>query len=789
MKTKRFWMMAHATRILNVFAIFVCSVVVQPAVADDVCIPGDTGVPYLSGNPNWWDDSLSQPDYWPDINDPRWRGSFSHTPVPAGAATAHVTFRTLRNPTDVYMAWIVSVDPCIDQYEELWLGLSPSGTGGGTDDMLLQIIPFSSANSDIPDPAGDPLPAHAGVIVMTRTGSGNWTASGSVPTWLESANTDVRVIRKCYSDPCDGTGSWAVLMKIPLQAPPNGINLATSFDFWFAVMVTHTSGEDANGNGILDPGEDLDGDGVLDLPLVVEYDYPSVLDYNDVLVATDTTGWQAARRDKNPTDAGCIQGITLVSSDIGTVDSAGDCVPATTLSTDMKIDDGAGGPGTIVYCARPQNDGADIGTNDINATFRLANWGSTSRLTGTWDAINIPNCSLPTSDPTRACNNAPISKGNKGAITYEWKLSKAQACAYDVPSHPVDCTGEPPPTKDDHQCMLVELRGIPGVSIPISSVARNMDFVKASTFVRDAEISVPGPRDVFLYVQTNNMPPPPQKSGLSLKQDTASGRITDFPMDMGSTNVTNQPFEPPADTPPLEKSPYEELRDSEPTYQVHAFHDTGEVVNLRGKNYKLLKPQTSFGYFVNHEGQLTGWKHKLEGAQEIIAGKYYKVGVPASGKATVTTSIEAVEQRFFAVNAKIGADIPNGSFNNYVDPGVSLNLGLEYLISPSVSVEAILGYHQFGDDGLGDDLDVYQLSLNGRYYLPKMIVWPYINAGVGLYFLDPGDTELGANAGVGVQYELTPQLSIEGAYNYHHVDTSNPDVQFSTVQVGLRYQF
>ncbi len=607
---KRHWTTRVAS-ILSLFAILIASTVAQPVGALDVCIPDEVGVPYLSGNPNWWDNTLPMPRYWPAVDDPRWRGSFVHTPVPAGAATAHVTFRTLRNSTDVYMAWIVSVDPLLDNNEELWLALSPSGAGYGANDTLLQIIPFSAANTS----TGDPLPAPAGVNVLIRTGPGNtWAASPTVPKWLQSATTNVRVVRST-ADP-----SWAVLMKIPLQAPPNGIDLATSFHFWFGVMVTHP----ATG--------------------MVEYDYPPGLDSNDILAGTSTAGWQTARRDLGPTAAGCIQGVTLASSDIGTVDSAGLCVPATTLSSNMKVDDGAKGPGTIVFCARPKNDGAAINPDDINATFRLANWGSTSRLTGTWDQVNTPNCSLSTSDPKRACNNAAIATGATGAITYQWDLTLAEACSYDVPNHPVNCVGQPAPTKDDHQCMLVELNGVPGVTFPISSVARNMDFVEASTFVRDAEISVPGPRDVFLYVHTNNMPPP-RSLGFGQRQD-AAGKAASIPS-VDPTDEREPPFESPADTPPLEKSSYEELRDSKPTYQVHVFHDTGQLVNLRGNNYKLLKPQTSFGYFVDHAGQLNGWRHNLDGTQEIIAGKYYKVGVPASGKATVTTTIKAIDYNWW----------------------------------------------------------------------------------------------------------------------------------------------
>jgi hypothetical protein len=172
-----------------------------------------------------------------------------------------------------------------------------------------------------------------------------------------------------------------------------------------------------------------------------------------------------------------------------------------------------------------------------------------------------------------------------------------------------------------------------------------------------------------LFVQTDNMPPPRSDGfgadggsagrdtpvdadydaanepaspataaiGVTASRDAAAGRATD------SNERPNQPFEPPADVPALQKGEFEALRETEPTYQVHVFHDTGEVINIDGTERKLLKPQPSFGYFVDHDGPLTGWRHTLAGAEEIIPGRYYKLSVPASGKAIVTTTIEAVE--------------------------------------------------------------------------------------------------------------------------------------------------
>ena len=172
----------------------------------------------------------------------------------------------------------------------------------------------------------------------------------------------------------------------------------------------------------------------------------------------------------------------------------------------------------------------------------------------------------------------------------------------------------------------------------------------------------------------------------------------------------------------------------------------------------------------------------LCGANSLVAAQ--------KGAGTITSSIEAIEVRGFVLSARAGAGLPRGSFDNDVDPGMSAKLGLEYLISSIISAEAVLGYHHFSDGGLGSDLKIYQLSLNARYYpIGGGRFRPFANSGGGMYILDPGDTRYGFNVGAGLQFDLTPQLSLEPAIGYHRVQSNNVEPEFLTVQAGLRYRF
>jgi len=103
------------------------------------------------------------------------------------------------------------------------------------------------------------------------------------------------------------------------------------------------------------------------------------------------------------------------------------------------------------------------------------------------------------------------------------------------------------------------------------------------------------------------------------------------------------PGEPAGTPPPVPAStPTPVPAADTPSYVVYVWHDTGKRIRLGGVVRKILEEQTAFGYFVQHDGPLFGWRHALEGATEI-APDYYKLGIKNGGVANVKTIIEAVE--------------------------------------------------------------------------------------------------------------------------------------------------
>jgi hypothetical protein len=683
--------------------------------------------------------------------------------MPGSAANDHVTFRALRTSSSLYLLWYVTVDPLLDDNDQLWVAFSP---GPGEDDVLINVVPFGTSNTDIPAVADSAMPPPFAVSVATRTPPGSFAPLGSTPDWIDPATTHTRVYRRTTDN------SWAVFMQVPIDSNPDlGLDLATSFSMWFEVQVTHPNSA------------------------VVTYDFPAGVAFNDVATSMDDTGWQATRRTTAPSDPSCIQGVSLAVADVGTVPAGSSCGnPGDTLSSSIALTNG-GSPGSNVLCARPLNEtGAPIAASDVDATFRIANWGTQPD----WNMVPDPlNTLWKTVNPTPATGGA-IADGAKGNLAFTWNLTANDgtvndACTFDPQPPGLGCNPVPAANRRKrHQCMLVELSGAPPLTFSTSSVYRNMNFVNASTFRREAEVSVVGlapepvpqpQREVYLYVQTDNMPAhvgrgaPSTPPVVDYYTRPATGEAA------ASGDDVNQP---PRRVEPLEKSPYQKLRETEPTYQVHAFHDTGRTTMIHGRSYRVLEPQTSFGYFVDHQGALTGWRHELIGAQKI-APDYYRIPVPENGTATITTVIEALEPSPWSLSLHAGRNDPRGDLGKRCDGDLSWGVDLERVLSPHWAAELFWGHEDLGCREPKRTLN--HLSLNGKAYLLTGFWRPFLGVGVGGYDFSPGSTDVGANGFVGLQANPLPKLGVEATVRYHLVNTGGTNADFFTYHLGLRWRF
>ncbi|MGA1839279.1 MAG: hypothetical protein ACMUIU_01530 [bacterium] len=624
--------------------------------AQTICIPYAGGVPYLSGPPNWWNNTLMPPQYHPYIHgisigkedDPRWEGSLSIT-----YQTHQVVFRALHytGTNSLYLSWYVQVDPSLDnQFDKMWVGFRPDS--GLDEPVAIEIVPYTGPINKEAEP-----PSIIEVYEKDSiAGPTVWNLQ-SAPTWLGDTKVWVKI---------DPPYKWAINMRVQIDNAglPTGINLGTSFGMWYQVNVATPGG-------------------------IITYKWPQAI---ADLTATppDPAGWGDVLLGAVG-DPACVGGVSLASLDIGTRNLD---------SHEIKITQ----PNT--FFAEPLNNtGLQIPANWIKAKFRIANWGSVPATTDPdqlWTTISGP-CVGGGGSGGLCDNNAPIPNGTKGVIEMTWSLNNCEQWEFMPATEPCPqgCVCDPAKKKRRHQCMLVELSSEQNVIFTNSSVYRNMDFVDASEFSRDADISIKGlipipgggdTRDVYLYVETENMPKsmregkgtygfPPIVAQYGTGYSSGQYGSTNWGLYQGGGNYqyglrgspsNNNIYAYNAALRRAANMDFLNEEDTEvenmPKYVVHVYHDTGEKVLINGAEHSVLTPQIPFGYYVRHEGEILGWKHSLTGADGAvlteIAPNFYKIAIENDGVAVVTTSIEAVESRPPAITYGTNCYSYNTSYYN-----------------------------------------------------------------------------------------------------------------------------
>jgi hypothetical protein len=571
------------------------------------CFPVASGVPGLSGAPQWWDSGGAPPrPYNSDLNDPRWRGAVRRG-YQNGTGEAAV-FRGLHmveggSPV-LYASLQVFNDPTQGaNLDSVYVGLQK---GGGTA-YVIEIYAYDTvADQDAVDVAG--------FQVYERTGS-SWTSLTDPPDWLNQAKAWLKIVPGSPQK-----YSWAVNLRIPTRnggaaIDDAGIDLGNlaggaTFKFWYAMVKDLGAG-------------------------VVAYYWPrtgadiTISGSGDNVYPDPATTWDTARTGSG---AGCGTGISLNGWDIGTTNNDPNTgLPAPHL---ILVSTTAPAPTNHLY-ARPLNQtGAAITPNSLQATFRTANWGSAADFTFAagatpWEEV------LPGTTKDNGAASTP--NGSQASIEFNWTIPTSDAGDW-----------LPGGSKWEHQCMLVTLSG--PYDFINDSAYRNMDFAPASVFQRLAEINLKGvkklpgsggKRDVYVYVDRSNMPrdlhepeqPPRLKDVIdAVEERRASGQL------MVSADHEGQRYS--------DYDLFDVLATYLPTIRYQVFHTTPGRINVHGKVKPVLEEQTSFGYFIDHEGDVFGWDQTLGGdfEKEKHAG-LFKLKVPEGGKVVIRTKVQAWDER------------------------------------------------------------------------------------------------------------------------------------------------
>jgi len=558
------------------------------------CIPRAGRYPAIPFSPQWWDTSTPHDPtvdngYSDRIDDPRWAGCFKKG-VGTGAAEQfafRALYATIAGPTYLYLSFHVKIDPQPSTFPNngVQIGLH-TGTGAPSAATPAYIIKIAlTSNTSNASAAGSARYTHS---VLINSGGG-WTPVTPPPSWV-AANT-----RMWLQGAGLTTATWAIHIRVPILADPNGIPLGATFGLCYYVGVFNTM------IGMIthrwpSTNSFVPYSGTPPSPNAAGIISPTAADFQPCSIGAPVAGSSCSSA-----------GITMTEADIGTVG-----VTAGGVISPQAIRHTAGS--TTRFFVQPQNQdpALAITANDIFAEIKLANWGS-KPVSDRWQRINHTQF-LPPAPPT-------------GNLRLEalWTLTAAEATYY---------------TTNYHQCMLAELSSQnPAVTFIDSAVARNMDFVGASKARELAEISVEGlepfsknGRYVYIFIDTKNMP-------RQMDGQTAGGYkiaaemlpyFYPFADDDRSSDAAAYTF-----------ARFEQYM---PTYRCHVYYDTGVRIEADGEIYPVVEAQPSFGYHVWHQGSLIGWDLRLQGALKL-AENIYAVKVGNEGSVKVVSVIHAIEEK------------------------------------------------------------------------------------------------------------------------------------------------
>ena len=421
------------------------------------------------------------------------------------------------------------------------------------------------------------------------------------------------------------------------------------------------------------------------------------------------------------------------------------------------------------FFAKPRNRMAAVAK--VRTAFDVSDWGVPAP--DDWWKVAYPETwPAPMTNPSPTADIAP---GGEGMNSLDWPLTYKQSCQLAVIHKSIRATMSRPDGDDV-------------THFGANPVQRCYDPVSASVFQRDARIGSRGHPGAPSFVLT---------VGKEVVRRPASPPVVAAPAAAPLAVAALAARRPTLNDALLYEDPAEIARrsftaDVEETlhWVCRAFRKTGQSLEIDGRSFEDTVQAGSFGYLAGHRGPVERWSAEFSGAGLRRRSEgVFELDVAQGQKGLVHTRIEAESFHEWALRARIGAAIPHGDFADAVDGGWSELVSLEYRINRMFSLEGRLGVSMFDGESGGPDVYSVQHAVNGRVTFLEGPLRPFVNAGPGFYANNPGDDDFGFNAGAGLGYRLSDRLTLEAAWDYHHVFAEGDDPQYSTLQLGVGLKF
>ena len=574
---------------------------------DPTCFPvGGGGVPFQPGLPDWWTGAAP-------YDDPRWIASYGYS---QGTENFNALLDTTAGQKSLVLRWHVTGDSgAASPGDQVWVGFYNPTTTVGT---ILQLTRDAVTNTTAGLVGAGVMTATA----YTRTGTSGAWSNGTFPSTISAqARLDAFCDTSSFPVTCD---EWIIRARIPTTAAAGGIDLGDTFAMWYEVDADHGGTSTTDRSKFPVGAVDVD-------PTTFPLTFPEPLGSASPASAAWTT--------ISTVGGTCAAGIDIQPQNIS-VDNATDG-----SGTEIAL------TGVNTFHVKPTNNTATVyNPNAIQARLRIADWGSSLGDSPQWDTVPDPSCAAATGP-----SSGSVGGGAQFDLTCTWTLTPGQQCDY---GHATGCTPDAAGFKYPHQCIIADLTS-GAVSVPFSSSSawNNFNFDQASKLDRPARIDVGslGPRDVYVYIATNNLPdkveetPPAngQVTGRTLSA-ASKDRLGALAATLTPGRVTKKEADALRGLVAAGRLTYEEVAKVMPTYTAYVWHDSGTTVKTKSGPAKLLVPQPAFTLFVSHDGPLVGWKHAFGGLGGAvvteIAHNFYKISVGSTGSVEVLTSVEAIER-------------------------------------------------------------------------------------------------------------------------------------------------
>jgi hypothetical protein len=634
----------------------------RDALAD--CAQPPVFVPGLSGGPVWLPTTAwvppGAPSWRAQLNDPRWAGGpvqFFQFQSGGGFADQYdAQYRIVYQSGHLWVSIQTRIDPDgIDGSDAVYVGITQPGTSVA---HLFAIQP--DGTSPVSDPTG--MVPHDPAFPST-----NSAASIAYFKTLDTAVSTAWCELYPVSNPATGTGPCAAA----LPAPPAWLqNVATWTNSpgldtggWAVTLQIDTAAIGASGQPVqlvLGSRVRLSSTPTTILNLTSAAQTGTLIGTTPIPAAV-TTGWTSY----DPLGNSCPAGISVSANTVGVWDSATSTltnavntypsatIPCPTCTNQFRVNvqnvplaGSAGHPGAFA----------------VRSRIRVAEWGSTiADPNAPWNDFGIPAdvfAQPQTYFAAAGSGWAWSQSGSDATIDYTCTVQSGNRyCPFLAATQ-------------RHQCMLVELgvdpnataSGAPGWNLRTAAVYRNMEFGSASTLSEPATISIkglqkltgaPADRDVYLYVETRNMPPHGPKAFELSQRDLAAARqyaMQPPPIPRNDDARKNRSAPPAPSATPLDLpllTGDQALTEVYPTYRVFPYYDSGKTVTVNGAVEKVLVPMVPFGFYVNHTGALFGFNTSiafLDATAKQIAPNFYVIRVANEGQFHVQTTITAEDR-------------------------------------------------------------------------------------------------------------------------------------------------